>query len=202
MDSVDEIEERVRAQQRVTALVQGLPVADAERRVPACPAWTVRDLLAHVVGLDADVLAGDEPDDHNATWTQSQVDTRRDRDLATLLSEWAEMTGPMRAWMAGHGTRPLGDVVIHEQDLRGALDVPGARDAPAWAVLRERFARRLDGRVADAGLPPVALAGDTWTHGDPDTAGLVLHAPDFDLARALVTRRSAGQLRSWCRPGT
>jgi uncharacterized membrane protein len=43
----------------------------------------------------------------------------------------------------------------------------------------------------------VALSGDHWTWGDPATADTVLRAPDFDLARALVTRRSAAQLRAW-----
>jgi uncharacterized protein (TIGR03083 family) len=195
--AVDEIEEWTRAQARVTELLSGLTPAEAERRVPACPAWTVRDLLSHMVGLDVDVLAGDEPDDHNATWTQRQVDERRGRDVAALLEEWAGTTEPLRAWMAAHGTRPMGDVVIHEHDLRGALGVADARDTPGLAVLRERFAGRVADRVAAAGLPPLALVGETWRSGPEDGAGAVLRASDFDLARAVLTRRSAAQLLRW-----
>jgi len=55
---------------RVCALVERLDDAELDARVPACPDWTVRDLLAHMVGLGVDVLAGDEPDDHNSAWTQ------------------------------------------------------------------------------------------------------------------------------------
>jgi hypothetical protein len=34
-----------------------------------------------------------------------------------------------------------------------------------------------------------------------DRAATVLRAPDFELARALVTRRSAAQLRAWTARG-
>ena len=36
---------------------------------------------------------------------------------------------------------------------------------------------------------------------DEAAAAVVVRAPDFDLARALVTRRSAAQLRSWTERG-
>ena len=35
------------------------------------------------------------------------------------------------------------------------------------------------------------------SRGSAEEAEVVLRASDFDLARALVTRRSANQLRSW-----
>jgi uncharacterized protein (TIGR03083 family) len=196
---VDAIEEWSRAQQRVIELVADLPPERAELRVPACPDWTVRDLLSHMVGLGVDVVAGDEPDDHNEAWTGRQVETRRGRDVAALVEEWQAVTEPLRAWMKANTVRPLGDVIIHEQDLRGALGVPGGQDTEGLHAIRERFTGRFGPRVAD--LPPIALVGEqgwTWTsRGDAEDAATVLRAPDFDLARALVTRRSAAQLRAW-----
>ncbi len=194
---MDGIAEWTRAQERVIDLVTGLPAARAAATVPACPDWTVRDLLSHVVGLGADVVAGDEPDDHNEAWTARQVEARRDRDVDTLVAEWRGLAEPLRAWMAEHGTRPLGDVTIHEQDLRGALGVPGGQDTPAMAAMRERFAGRFAARL-DPGLPPIALAGDAWSwasgEGEP---AVEVRATDFELARALMARRSAAQLRAW-----
>ena len=198
MSPVDAIEEWSRAQQRVIELVADLPPERAERRVPACPDWTVRDLLSHMVGLGVDVVAGDEPDDHNEAWTGKHVTERRGRDVAALVAEWQAVAEPLRAWMAANTVRPLGDVIIHEQDLRGALGVPGGQDTEGLHAIRDRFVGRLAPRVAD--LPPIALVGErwTWTSGDTvDEAATVLRAPDFDLARALVTRRSAAQLRAW-----
>ncbi|MGZ8749808.1 MAG: maleylpyruvate isomerase family mycothiol-dependent enzyme, partial [Pseudonocardia sp.] len=200
-------EEWSRAQQRVIDLVADLPPERADLRVPACPDWTVRDLLSHMVGLGVDVVAGDEPDDHNETWTGRQVQARRDHDVAALVAEWQAVAGPLRDWMRANNTRPLGDVIIHEQDLRGALGVPGGQDSEGVRAIRERFVGRFAPRVED--LPPIALVGETWTwvsrgSADPDAvdgAAVVLRASDFDLARALVTRRSANQLRSWTERG-
>ena len=191
---MDGIVEWADAQRRVIDLVGGLD-AQAERRVPACPDWSVRDLFSPW-SVSGSMLAGDEPDDHNATWTQRQVDERRGRDLATLVAEWQDVTEPMQAYMRERGTRPLGDLVIHEQDLRGALGVSGAQDTCGLAVIRDRMLRRFAPRVA--GLPPIALMGDgwRWTSGDGDPA-VVVRAPDFELARALMARGSARQIRAW-----
>jgi uncharacterized protein (TIGR03083 family) len=197
--SVEAIEEWSRAQQRVIELVADLPPERAELRVPACPDWTVRDLLSHMVGLGVDVVDGDEPDDHNEAWTGKHVTERRGCDVAALVTEWQAVAEPLRAWMKANNVRPLGDVIIHEQDLRGALGVPGGQDTAGLHAIRERFTGRLAPRVAD--LPPIALVGEqgwTWaSRGAADDAATVLRAPDFDLARALVTRRSAAQLRAW-----
>ena len=199
---VGDIEEWTRAQERVIELVGELPVERTRVRVPACPDWTVRDLLSHMVGLGADVVAGDEPDDHNETWTARQVQVRRDRDVAELIAEWTEIAEPLRDWMRANGTRPLGDVIIHEQDLRGALGVSGAQDTPGLHAIRERFAPRFAARVAD--LPPIALVGDRWrwtSSGQVGDAAVVVRAGDFDLSRALLSRRSAAQLYGWTTHG-
>jgi uncharacterized protein (TIGR03083 family) len=194
---VDGIEEWSRAQQRVIGLVGDLTPERAQARVPACPDWTVRDLLSHMVGLGADVVAGDEPDDHNADWTARQVARRRDRDVGALVEEWRSVAGPLRDWMAEHGTRPLFDVTIHEQDLRGALGEPGAQDTPAMAAVRDRFVARLADRLG--GRPPLSLVGERWRwDSEPDAEpAVVVQAPEFELTRALLARRSARQLRSW-----
>ncbi|MCO7219295.1 maleylpyruvate isomerase family mycothiol-dependent enzyme [Klenkia sp. PcliD-1-E] len=200
LTDAEAIEEWTRAQARVVELVEGIPTADAARPVPACPAWSVRDLLAHVVGVSTDVLADREDDDHNPAWTQRHVDTRAGRDVPLLVAEWRANTAPLRAWMAEHGVRPLADVTIHEQDLRGALGVPGAHDTPAMVALRDRFADRVAEAAAEAGLPPLRLEGSSWQHGPADAA-VVVRAGDFDLARAVQARRSADQLRSWTARG-
>jgi len=141
---------------RVCALVERLDDAELDARVPACPDWTARDLLAHMVGLGVDVLAGDEPDDHNSGWTQRQVDARRGRSAADLLAEWRDAADDLTGWMREHGSRPLNDVVIHEQDLRGAVGTAGGRDSAGLRIVRDRMAARFASRL-DA-LPPIAQA--------------------------------------------
>ena len=199
---MDAVQEWGAAYERVRELVTGLDDQQAETVVPACPEWTVRELLAHMVGLGADVLRGDEPDDHNRTWTQRQVDERKDRSVADLLEEWATVADPLRQWMRENTTRPLGDIVIHEQDLRGALGVSGGQGTDGLAALRDRMVGGFGEQVQD--LAPIALIGDEWSwcaSGVPEDAAVVVRAPDFDLTRALMTRRSADQRRSWTERG-
>jgi len=199
---VDAITEWTNAQGRVIELVESLDAEETQRAVPATPDWTVTQLLAHMVGLSADVLAGDEPEDHNSTWTQRQVDSRAGRALAELVAEWRTLTKPMQDYLRDHSPRPLNDIVIHEQDLRGAVGRPGGRDTGGLAAVRDVMAGRFASRVRQAHLPPVELRSPAWifSTGDGDP-GLELFAPDFDLIRALMTRRTAGQLRQWSRAG-
>ncbi|GAA2061003.1 maleylpyruvate isomerase N-terminal domain-containing protein [Williamsia deligens] len=198
MDAVtfDAVTEWTAAQQRVIGLVGAASSRAVESRVPACPDWTVRDLLSHMVGIGADVVAGHEPDDHDADWTAAQVASRRDRDVAELIAEWRGLTGPMCDHLRQSGDRPVTDITIHEQDLRGALRIRGATDTDAFRHVRDRFAGRLGDRLGD--LPTVELRGHHWNwrsaDGDP---AVVIAAGDADLARALVSRRSAAQLRAW-----
>ncbi|MEH3157153.1 MAG: maleylpyruvate isomerase family mycothiol-dependent enzyme [Gordonia paraffinivorans] len=192
----DAVTEWTAAQHRVIGLVGAATSAAVESRVPACPDWTVRDLLSHMVGIGADVVAGHEPDDHNQDWTAAQVDARRDRDVAELIAEWRGLTDPMVEHLRTAGDRPVNDITIHEQDLRGALRIHGATDTPAAHHVRDRFAGRLGDRLGD--LPVLELRGSgwTWRSGEGDPA-VVVAASDADLARALVSRRSAAQLRAW-----
>lgn len=199
---MDPIEQWTQSQQRVIALVDELSAERVDALVPATPAWTVRELLAHVIGLDVDVVAGDEPDDHNSAWTQRQVDARADHDVATLLAEWRTIAEPLTKWMAANGGRPMGDILIHEQDLRGALGVSGAQDTEGMYAMRERMVGGFGDAVGD--LPRIALVGDDWTwvsSGAAEDAATVMRAPAFDLTRALMSRRSAAQLRSWTERG-
>lgn len=198
---MDAVEEWGAAYERVRELATALE-QQADTVVPACPGWTVRELLAHMVGLGADVLRDDEPGDHNSTWTQRQVDERSDRTVAELLEEWDTVAEPLRQWMRANTTRPLGDIVIHEQDLRGALGVSGGRGTDGLAALRDRTVGDFGRQVQD--LPPIALVGEEWSwcsSGSPDDAAVVVRAPDFELTRALMTRRSERQLRGWTERG-
>ncbi|MEJ2867501.1 maleylpyruvate isomerase family mycothiol-dependent enzyme [Actinomycetospora sp. OC33-EN08] len=203
MIGVDPIEEWGGAQRRVIALLANATEEQVGRRVPACPDWTVRDLFSHMVGLGSDVVAGDEPDDHNAAWTARQVEARRDSSVAELIAEWEATAEPLQAWMREHGPRPLGDVIIHEQDLRGALGVPGGKDSAGVAAIRDRFAPRVGARLPEG--TTLGLVGRHWSWasdgGDPEQADVVLHADEFELHRACLARRSAAQLRSWTTKG-
>ncbi|MDT9594225.1 maleylpyruvate isomerase family mycothiol-dependent enzyme [Nocardioides zeae] len=187
--------------ERVRSLVEETDRDDPgalDRPVPATPDWSARDLLAHMIGVDRDTLADDVDDELGEAWTQKHVDERSGRSAADLLAEWRDLADDLERFVATQDPAPLGDAVIHEQDLRGALGVPGGRESAGLAAIRDQMAEGLGERLAGRG--PVRLqASDTdwvWQSGDGEPA-VVLQASAYDLARALTTRRTAEQLRGY-----
>lgn len=182
-----------RARERVDALLDGVDAADECRPVPACPGWDVHDLVAHVVGVVEDALAGRMDGVTTDPWTAAQVVRGRTRPLADLRASWAQGAALFAGALADvpQGRLAVVDALTHEHDLRGALGRPGARDhadvAAASAWLAERRAGQLGGvRFELEGGP---------TFGATD-ASLVVRAAPWELLRALVGRRSVAQLRA------
>lgn len=189
--------------ERVCALVGQVAAErpdDLEQPVPATPDWSARQLLAHMVGLGVDVLAGDEPDDHHPGWTRAQVDARATSSPADLVAEWRSVAEELETYLREQSPRPLGDLLIHEQDLRGALGRPGARDTEGLAVVRATMAGRLGVAVRAAGLAPLVLEQEDgpwrWSSAD-GRPGAVLRADGLDLFRAVTSRRTAAQLEGY-----
>jgi Mycothiol maleylpyruvate isomerase N-terminal domain len=81
---------------RITALLadgQG----HANTPVPACPAWTVSDLCAHLAGVPADLVARRKPGADIQAWVDGHVAERKARPVAELLAEWSTSRRPSRA---------------------------------------------------------------------------------------------------------
>lgn len=193
------------AYERVSGLVATTQLRDPgalERAVPATPDWRARDLVAHMIGVGSDTLGDAVDEEHGEDWTQRHVEARRDHAVPQLLEEWSGLAERIEEHVAETDPGPLGDIVIHEQDLRGALGTPGGRASAGLAMVREQmaatFADGLEGRG------PVRLEATdedwSWQSADGDPA-VVLRAPGYDLARALTARRTAEQLRSYAAAG-
>ena len=197
---------------RVCDLVVALPAGEADRPVLTCPEWTVGDVLAHVVGVCADILAGDLAGVATDPWTAAQVRARKGRSLAELVEEWSDV-GPRVEAFADHFPAPSGpqwvaDLTTHEHDIRAAVDQPGARESRGVHVGLEFLVTvGLHSAILGRRLPPLGIrAGErSWqvgagepARGEPGIGGTTdteLNAPPFDLFRALTGRRSADQVR-------
>lgn len=184
--------------ERLLALAAELSDDEAARPVPACPGWTVKDVLAHQAGVLADVAEGLLEGAATDPWTARQVEERKDRTLAECATELAERgPGFVEFLRAAPFSPAVVDQWSHEQDIRGAVGKPGSRDVEtvAWIV-----ALMLDGRaegwIAD-GRPAVRIVTDSGdrTLGDGEPAA-TLEASDFELARAFIGRRSQAQFEA------
>ncbi len=178
----------------------------AQRLVPHCPDWTVRETLAHLVGIVDDAIHGKLDGVATEAWTAAQVVKRRDKTITELLGEWTTNAPLFEAVVSERGlalTQPVFDIAIHEHDLRHALQCAGARDSTA-VVLGVRFAVDvLSRRMSNAALAPLQLVvdGQRLFPGIDDGA-TELRATAFDALRVCGSRRSERQIRAldWSGP--
>ena len=185
---------------RVIALVHEAGDAGLAVTVPACPDWTARDLVAHMIGVGVDSVAGDAPEDNNPGWTRQHIE-QRPGGSADLLAEWARNADSIEKFV-GENPAPLADLLIHEQDLRGALGVSGARDADGQDFVRTAMLGQLGDVLPEPPLRLQATDSDwSWQSGD-GVPGAVVAAPLYDLTRGLCSRRTAEQLRGFTLSGS
>lgn len=183
---------------RVSEIVAAADPAALDRRAPATPEWRVRDLLAHMVGVGADALAGRLDGVATEPWTAAQVDARRGHDVATMLDEWSDTGARFETMLADVpfeiSGQALFDAVTHEHDIRNALDAPGGRDSDA---LRLAW-RWMVGARGRGGAP--ALRYITEDSDDVSGTGEVqatIEAPRFELVRAVTGRRTAAEIAAY-----
>lgn len=188
---------------RVIDMASGLAEEEMQRRVPACPDWSVRDVLSHLTGIAVDATKGELEGVGSPEWTQRQVDERRDRSLDELLREWEEagsqIDGALEYFPKAAASLFVGDTVTHEHDIRLPLRRPGDRDALAIALAVDGYARWLGRRLREAGLPTVELKaeGREWIAGKEEPAVEVEAPTTFDLLRGLTGRRTRDEIAAF-----
>ena len=137
-------------QARLAALIAGLDATALGTPVPACPGWSVQDVVAHELAITEDALAGrltGPPDDEE---TAAQVARFRGHDIGDMLATWAQTTPPFSDVVGAFGIWPaVIDLASHEQDIRGALGRPGERDS--------KVVRVCAGAVLSVLAPPVPV---------------------------------------------
>jgi len=169
--------------------------------VPATPAWSVQDVLSHVVGITADLNAQRfdvvEPDE----WTARQILERRDRTVDEVAEEW-EREAPLfedglRLLGYEFGSHYVGDLLQHTADVRHALGMGILADDDALAVGLDFYLNELDRRLTSSqrGTVVVALPGEEWALGAGPAAGS-LRTSRFEAFRMLGGRRSESQIRA------
>ena len=183
--------------ERVTALLAGLNADDWERTVPHCPEWTVRQTLAHMVGVVDDALNQNMGGVATPAWTQAHIDKRVHQSGTDIVGEWNTYAPFIEAVATQRGmalSQLLFDAATHEHDLRHALGVPGARDSTAVGVGLGFVISRL---VSRTGGSPVRIVVDgTEFTGNAAANKPLLKASAFDVIRCFGSRRGREQVEA------
>lgn len=182
---------------RIIERVAVLDDAASRRMVPACPAWTVRDTLAHVTGIAADLGAGRLPGSNTQAWIDGHVADRKNRPLDRLIDEW--LGAGVEAFIEKSGSgQLLLDVCAHEHDICQALGQVGDRESDAvnacLSAMSELLRKDLLAKGATAAVA-LTSRGRSWTVGE-GPVGLMLEAEPFELLRIFGSRRSESQMRA------
>lgn len=153
-----------------------------------CPAWTVKDVLAHMVGTERSLLGEPAPQDpgpsehvHNPVGAMNEawVVSLRPRSGAELLAEFRDVTArrleQLRAIgpdaFGKPGPSPVGEVPyrefmavrvmdcwVHEQDMRVATGRPGHAEGPVAELALGRIASAMGYIVAKKAGAPEGAA--------------------------------------------
>jgi uncharacterized protein (TIGR03083 family) len=141
-----------------------------------CPEWTVKDVYAHLVGVEGWVNAGRPVLPDLDAFANGPVRERRDLDGPTVLAQLRDEYERRRSTLRAHtpdpdeaALSPFGtpttvgfllrlralDVWIHEQDVRRAVGRPGNLDSAAAGLAAVVMRRSLPHTVAErAAAPP------------------------------------------------
>jgi hypothetical protein len=182
---------------RITDLASSLRDEQQATPVPACPAWDVHDLLAHMSGIPEALAGNDYPSGDLQVWLDGLVAARREVAAAELLDRWAACADATSALVDGGAELLLIDVVTHEHDLRGAVGQAGARGAPEVRAVIQPMLDLLAPAMTDAGLGALLVdAGGVQWASHLAKPGCTLHVDPWEASRALQSRRTAAELRS------
>ncbi len=186
------------ARGRLTRLVGALTGEQLRTPVPATSAWTVHELVAHLVGGAADTASGRLDGAPGDEWTARHVAERRQRPVCELLAEW-ELVGPtVELSLTGEvrGPNLAADIICHEGDLHEALGLPRP-DRHHWQPVLEAMMGLLGRRLRQPGTLVIRDEQDQeWRFGggDPHT---LLSIDGYELLRGTFSRRSQRQIAGW-----
>ena len=187
------------------ATVGALSDDELRARVPATPAWSVRDVLAHVVGLAADLNAQQFPtpdDPGGTTWTALQVERRRRRTLSDVLAEWdreaVSFEDGLQSFGYEVGSHFVADLHAHFQDVRGTMGLPRDADELTVRVALDHYLGFADEMLTDArwGTLEVVAGTEARLLGAHGPHHARLRAQPFEVLRSVCGRRSARQIRA------
>ncbi len=169
----------------LVAALRSIDEATAGAIVPACPAWSVKDVASHLSGLNAELLADVAGPLGSDEATARQVADRASLSLSEVLDEWNSLDAALHRRFGENldrATALLADLVVHVYDLEELLAQPTVAAAAATPMSAHRYIPLLQDRVADVTQTALTITLDDGSHWP---------APDAEMADAVAVETSA-----------
>jgi uncharacterized protein (TIGR03083 family) len=143
---------------RVVELIAGV---DGRSMVPATPAWSVHDVVAHLVGITEDAVSGNMEGVTTDAWTAAQVDRGRSRSSAALIESWERHAPLVEAVLTSSAGASAAlaviDIHTHEADLCHALGRSMRMSRPVLSWMADELDEGFHQRCVELGLEPVEV---------------------------------------------
>ena len=173
--------------ERIIELLANTREEIANKTVPACPKWTVQNLVCHIIGVPEDILEGRMKGVTTDPWTQAQVDRHKSDSIVQLreilINQKSKFDVVLPNIPSPVNSQFVMDAVTHEHDLREALGKLGAQDslavqvAFAWLASNSMYPKELVDKLRAS------------------------KATEFQLMRAMTGRISVEQMNELNLPG-
>lgn len=164
--------------------------------VPACAEWTVKDVIAHICGLNVELLAGVPMHSIGSEEaTSRQVADRDHLSLAEVIDEWKSIAPSMDERFnadTNMAAALLSDMVSHAYDLHEVLEQNLTVAATAVPLSAQRYAGRLQAKLAEQlGIGLTIEFADSITCPPPEIDGgtaITLRTSQLPFVRGVTGR--------------
>lgn len=180
-------------------------------RCPACPAWSIRDVLGHVASVliwrvNNDPPAGFDRKTANAAlinsdpsardlarrrrdqWLEVAIDGTRSLPLDELFRQWEQAMARAQTdvWPG-----PQADFAVHLGDVEEALGSEASRGSAIHATALQLYGDLVNRQLRASDLDVVQLAGTDPTSiaGDQASSNRI-SGPTYELVRVVAGRRT------------
>lgn len=179
------------SQGRIMSLVTN---QNAGNPVPACPGWSVRDTVAHLLGVMADLSAGKIEQAAGDEWAANHITRSGSRTVGDMGAEWHLRATTNPATFQTLGAVLLADCVTHEFDIKGAIGNTQGRDLQVVRTVALFYLNALDQAWQAEGVPPLRIITETKSLdiGGDDPAESV-EMGWWEIGRLVSGRRSLEQ---------
>ena len=121
--------------------------------------------------------------------------------ISEICEEWSARGDAIEAVIAAAGrflTPLVIDVWTHEQDIANGAGVQSGRDG-VGLFLTMNAAWSIKAKLRAAGLAPLGVVAGRagWVIGDDPEPAATVRMSEYELARAVLGRRSVAQLRAY-----